>query len=66
MKDTFTSDPLIEDIAALIDEAIADPASAGAVKARVRARLASGTIRPVTPDAQDGFDGEDLWDNLPL
>ena len=68
MKDTFASDALIEDITALIDEALADPARAGRLKAEVRQRLAArpgGEPPDPAEDLAEG-DGEDLWDNVPL
>ncbi|MCU0856108.1 MAG: hypothetical protein MUF63_14680 [Rhodobacteraceae bacterium] len=68
MKDTFASDALIEDITALIDEALADPARAGRLKAEVRQRLATrpGTESPAPAEDLAEGDGEDLWDNVPL
>ena len=68
MRDTAASDPLIEDISTLIDEALADPSQAGAVKDRVRRRLAlrlPAGSRPAVEAPLDA-DAEDLWDNLPL
>jgi hypothetical protein len=68
LKDTFAPDPLIDDIAALIDEALAHPARAGLVKAQVRQRLAERSAAP-PPRVEDDAaaeDAEDLWDNLPL
>jgi hypothetical protein len=68
LKDTFASDALIEDITALIDEALADPARAGRLKAEVRQRLAArpaGKSPAPADDIAEG-DGEDLWDNVPL
>jgi hypothetical protein len=68
VRDTTASDPLIEDISILIDEALADPSRAGAVKERVRRRLAL-RLPAVSPSAVEDdldADAEDLWDNLPL
>ena len=67
MKDLATTDPLIEDLAALIDEALEHPSRAASVKARVRARLgrSPAVAVPVAPDPTEA-DAEDFWDNVPL
>jgi hypothetical protein len=63
MRDLSASDMLVDDIAMLLDEALADPARAPRVRAAMLRRLAA----PV-PDAaaEDDPDAEDLWDNVPL
>jgi hypothetical protein len=67
VKDLATTDPLIEDLAALIDEALENPSRAASVKARVRARLGRSPIAaaPVARDPAEA-DAEDFWDNVPL
>ena len=68
MKDLSTQDALIDEIKALIDEAVAHPHRAGIVKARIRERLANGSreVLPHDSDVDADDDAEDLWDNLPL
>lgn len=68
MKDTSAYDPLIDDIGALIDEALSDPSRAAVVKARIRERLTGRSVSAALPLAHEpsGGDDEDLWDNLPL
>jgi hypothetical protein len=65
VRDLSATDPLIDDIEALIDESLDDPSRAALVKARIRARLG----RPAqagTPGALAEADDEDLWDNVPF
>jgi hypothetical protein len=68
MRDLSATDPLIDDIDALIDEAVADPSRADVVKTRVRHRLARRLAVPLPHAVEElqGEDAEDLWDNLPL
>jgi hypothetical protein len=68
VKDLSTQDALIDDIGALIDEALAHPYRAGIVKARIRERLANGSREVLQHDSDFDADddAEDLWDNLPL
>jgi hypothetical protein len=56
------ADLLIDDVATLIDEAIADPTQVDVVKAQIRARLAPAPPGPAPAEAEE----EELWDNLPL
>lgn len=65
------SDPLIDDIGALLDEMLEDPARAALLKARIRERLAGA--QPSRPPVSHGqaeteaeAEAEDLWDNVPL
>jgi hypothetical protein len=53
---------LIDDVATLIDEAIADPTQVDVVKAQIRARLAPAPLGPAPAEAEE----EELWDNLPI
>jgi hypothetical protein len=62
MRDLPATDPLVDDIASLIDEALTDPARADLVQAAMRTRLAR---LPPAAEADDP-DAEDLWDNVPL
>lgn len=68
MKDTSGFDPLVEDIAILIDTAVADPARADEIKRQIMVRVALRNGGPAqTPDmVADADDAEDLWDNVPL
>jgi hypothetical protein len=68
MKDMSATDPRIDDIGTLIDEALADPSRAEIVKARIRERLAGRSAQAPAPLAHEPAEGdaEDLWDNLPL
>ena len=68
MKDMSTTDPRIDDIGALIDEALADPSRTTDVKAQIRERLAgrSAAAPPHIAEEPSDGDAEDLWDNLPL
>lgn len=64
MKDASAFDPASDDIGAMIDELLADPARADLVKARLRARLVRSSTPQAAPAAET--DGEDLWDNCPI
>jgi hypothetical protein len=68
MKDISGFDPLVDDIAILIDTAVADPARADEIKRQIMTRVALRTGLPAqTSDTvTDADDGEDLWDNVPL
>ena len=66
MRDLATTDPLIEDLAMLIDEALENPSRVASVKARIKARLGRPEAEPAaTRDSADA-DVEDFWDNVPL
>jgi hypothetical protein len=62
VRDLTASDMFADDIAALLDAALADPAQAPRVRAAMRSRLAAASPTMVEDDA----DAEDLWDNVPL
>lgn len=63
MRDLTATDLLIDDIATLLDAALADPARAAHVRVAMRARLAaSGPVG----EADDEDAADDLWDNVPL
>jgi hypothetical protein len=62
MRDLSAADMFADDLAALLDAALADPARAPRVRAAMRARLAAMPPNPVEDDAE----AEDLWDNVPL
>lgn len=64
MKDLSAPDALVDDLAALLDAALADPARAAAAKATVRTRLARADS--VATDPHGDAEAEDLWDNVPL
>jgi hypothetical protein len=67
MKDIAATDPLVDDLGALLDAAAADPARVSALKAQLQARLAGRPVGIVpAPDAVEDADDEDLWNNLPL
>lgn len=68
VRDLSTTDPLIEDIQALIDEALDDPSRASSVKALLTMRLVRADIGATPERAGDPAeaDAEDLWDNVPL
>ena len=68
MRDLATTDPLIEDLAMLIDEALENPSRAASVKARIRARLGRTAAGPAPEGPGDAADAdvEDFWDNVPL
>jgi hypothetical protein len=68
MRDLSATDPLVDDLEALIDEALADPSRAPAVKARIRARLGRAASPSAGGEPHEAAlsDAEDLWDNLPL
>ena len=60
VRQSALTDPLIDDLEAMIDDTHVDPAQAAMMKARVRARLAR------VPDSAPEPDGEEFWDNVPL
>ncbi len=62
MRDLSAADMFADDIATLLDAALADPARAPRVRAAMRARLAATDPNPVEDDAE----ADDLWDNVPL
>jgi hypothetical protein len=62
MRDLTASDMLAEDIGALLDAALADPARAAQVRVAMRARVAAFPPNSVEDDAE----ADDLWDNVPL
>jgi hypothetical protein len=65
VRDLTTTDTPVDDIGALIDEALADPARAARMTVAIRRRLA-GLPPAVEPaDAADP-EADDLWDNVPL
>ena len=71
MKLNTAQKPVAEDIADLIDEAIAHPEKVGTVKEAIRQKLREGGAIKVVPAAKPDADearseGEDLWDNLPV
>jgi hypothetical protein len=68
VRDLATTDPLIEDLALLIDEARENPTRAASVKARIRARIgrSAAEAAPEAPGATAEADVEDFWDNVPL
>ncbi len=68
VRDLATTDPLIEDLAMLIDEAREHPSRAAAVKARIKARLGRSDAQatPERPGDAAEADVEDFWDNVPL
>jgi hypothetical protein len=67
MKDTGSPDPLLDDLAALLEAAAAEPARVEYLKAQLRAQLArrQAVAAPRSEPAEDAED-EDLWNNLPL
>jgi hypothetical protein len=66
MRDLSATDPLVDDIATMIDEALADPSRAALVRAAIRTRLdRAADIAGSGPDGE-AADDEDLWDNVPL
>jgi hypothetical protein len=68
VRDLFATDPLYDDLDALIDEALADPSRAADLKARIRMRLrrAGYGAAPEPRREVAEADSEDLWDNLPF
>jgi hypothetical protein len=56
------ADLLIDYVATLIDEAIADPTQVDVVKGQIPARLAPAPLGPAPAEAEE----EELRDNLPL
>lgn len=68
MRDLSATDPLFDELEALIDEALEDPARAPAVKARIKARLggANRGAAPLPHRPSTDADDEDLWDNIPF
>jgi len=68
VRDLSATDPLIDELEALIDEALDDPSRAAFVKARIKARLGrpSDSVFPETSGDCLESDAEDLWDNVPL
>lgn len=66
MKDISTIDPMIDDIGAMIDEALANPELAEVMKSRIRERL-SRRARPQTaPEPSGEEDPDDFWENVPI
>ena len=68
MRDVSATDPLLDDLDAMIDEVAADPSRAAFVKARIRARFGrtAHLAAPGAPRDAGDVDAEDLWDNLPF
>jgi hypothetical protein len=64
MRDLSAAEHFVDDFAAFLDTALADPARAPRVRAAMRARLAAP--EPDAAPADDDADAEDLWDNVPL
>jgi hypothetical protein len=68
LRDLQATDPLIDELTALIDDALGDPSRAALVKSRIRERLLASApqTRPAAPDIAGEDDSEDLWNNVPL
>ena len=66
MKDIPSIDPMIDDIGAMIDEAVARPETADAIKARIRERLARRAVQPRLADLPAHEDPDDFWENVPI
>ncbi len=70
MKLNTVQKPVVDDIADLIDEAIAHPDKVGSVKEAIRRKLREdGDLKVVSSrsDTEEArTEGEDLWDNLPV
>ncbi len=66
LKDISTIDPMMDDIGAMIDEALAKPERAEAMKTRIRARLARRARPEAAPDLSCEDDQDDFWENVPI
>ncbi len=66
LKDISSIDPMIDDIGAMIDEAVARPEAAEAIKARILERLSRRTIQPMPPEPEASDDPDDFWENVPI
>jgi hypothetical protein len=66
LKDIVTIDPMIDDIAAMIDEALAQPEHADAVKRKIRERLARRSSSADLTDPSDEESVEEFWENVPI
>jgi ribosomal protein L1 len=67
MKDISSRDPLVDDIAVLIDTAVADPDRAEDVKRQIALRLALRNAGPhPSEDTSTEDEDEAFWDNVPL
>ncbi len=66
MKDIVTIDPMIDDIAAMIDEALARPEHADAVKRKIRERLSRRSPNVDLNDPAEEESVEEFWENVPI
>lgn len=67
MNDLAPHDPLVDDIAALLEAAAADPARLDVLKQEARAQLGHRTAAPPVPPRETvASDDDDLWDNVPI
>lgn len=66
MKDISSIDPMIDDIGAMIDEAVARPEAAELIKARILERLSRRSMPPVPSEPAASDDPDDFWDNVPI
>ena len=66
MKDISSIDPMIDDIGAMIDEAVARPETAEAMKAKIRERLSRRSVQAPLTDVESFEDPDDFWENVPI
>lgn len=57
---------MIDDIGAMIDEAVARPEAAELIKARILERLSRRSMPPVPSEPAASDDPDDFWDNVPI
>jgi len=66
LKDISTIDPMMDDIGAMIDEALAKPELAEAMKVKIRDRLSRRARPEAAPELSSDEDPEDFWENVPI
>lgn len=69
MTDIFVPEPSVDDIVALIEEAVRNPERAEEIKIGLRRKMSrpSGLARAASASADEATgEPEDLWDNVPI